>query len=542
MSTVTPLRAVITDGTCTMWTAPPYGVRTRASIRPQASLTGSRTTSMDQDTLNDMPGCGLGLGSLVHTDTMATSSGPTPLVFHEESSLLRAVYYMLVRLERLQAAGKIVDPSVDLNLWVVDGELTLIDERLVDPADLANPADPNFVSVAQGNFTLARRILVALPDLLQKGSGKKVKVDKTVLQAARYLGSFAASASNLEDLLQDVQGYLDGLGARLEWPYLAQGTSGCVVGDKDPDLAHKLMFSYVNDEHVRMEAAMSALIQTLDPGGEWSLVPTIGEPVASVMDLPVSTVSNCGPHELSAGNITVVDMRRGLGTLHALEATSVLTDAFVHAVSPLFVGLKVMQDNGMAHLDIKPDNVVFHGGVFKYIDFGLTTNSVDGLLRVQSLLVQPANHFPPEFMCWLAFQNGITMNDLELGTYDILNKWWDTLPEFYKSLYGFHALQPAGLKVVRAGLVLVAQQFYAQQHMSIQDFLAAVSSWQLGMALAVAIHDALERHGSMDHLPPNVQRKITNLRVLAHEMCKLDARTRFTPEVALQQYLTFRDT
>lgn len=540
MSTVTPLRAMITDGTCTMWTAPPYGVRTRASIRPQASLTGSRTTSMDQDALNHMPGCGLGLGSLVHTDTMATSSGPTPLVFHEESSLLRAVYYMLVRLERLQAAGQIVDPSLDLNLWVVDGELTLIDERLVNPADLADPPDPKYGSDTQSNFALARRVLLELPDLLQKSSGKNL--DENVLYAAIKLGSLAISASNLGDLLRDVQALLDGLGARLEWPYLAQGTTGCVVGDKDPDLAHKLVFASVSDNHVRMETAMSALIQTLDPGAEWSLVPTIGKPVPSVMDLPVSTVSNCGPHELSAGNITVLDMRRGLGTLHALDASSVLTDAFVHAVSPLFVGLKVMQDNGVAHFDIKSENVVFHGGVFKYIDFGLTTKSVDGLLRVGSLLVHPSHHFPPEFVCWLAFQNGITMNDLELGTYDILNKWWDTLPEFYKSLYGFHALQPAGLKLVRAGLVLVAQQFYAQQHMSIQDFLAAVSSWQLGMALALAIHDALERHGSMDHLPPNVQRKIVNLRVLAHEMCKLDARTRFTPEVALQQYLTFRDT
>ena len=41
-------------------------------------------------------------------------------------------------------------------------------------------------------------------------------------------------------------------------------------------------------------------------------------------------------------------------------------------MEPLFSGLKKMNENNIIHNDIKPNNIVLHKGVFKYIDFGLS--------------------------------------------------------------------------------------------------------------------------------------------------------------------------
>ena len=40
-------------------------------------------------------------------------------------------------------------------------------------------------------------------------------------------------------------------------------------------------------------------------------------------------------------------------------------------MEPLFLGLKRMSEKKIVHNDIKPNNIVVHDGVFKYIDFGL---------------------------------------------------------------------------------------------------------------------------------------------------------------------------
>tara|TARA_Y100001935_G_scaffold212135_1_gene182602 strand:+ start:12247 stop:13482 length:1236 start_codon:yes stop_codon:yes gene_type:complete len=40
-------------------------------------------------------------------------------------------------------------------------------------------------------------------------------------------------------------------------------------------------------------------------------------------------------------------------------------------MEPLFLGLKVMNEKGIVHNDIKYNNIVLHNDVFKYIDFGL---------------------------------------------------------------------------------------------------------------------------------------------------------------------------
>ncbi len=42
----------------------------------------------------------------------------------------------------------------------------------------------------------------------------------------------------------------------------------------------------------------------------------------------------------------------------------------IRMMEPLFLGLKRISEKKIVHNDIKPNNIVVHDGVFKYIDFG----------------------------------------------------------------------------------------------------------------------------------------------------------------------------
>ena len=46
-------------------------------------------------------------------------------------------------------------------------------------------------------------------------------------------------------------------------------------------------------------------------------------------------------------------------------------------MKPLFVGLETLQKHNIVHKDIKYNNIVIHKNVFKYIDFGLSSNLSD---------------------------------------------------------------------------------------------------------------------------------------------------------------------
>ena len=46
-------------------------------------------------------------------------------------------------------------------------------------------------------------------------------------------------------------------------------------------------------------------------------------------------------------------------------------------MEPLFIGLNELYKNNISHLDIKVNNIVLHKNVFKYIDFGLSSELND---------------------------------------------------------------------------------------------------------------------------------------------------------------------
>ena len=59
--------------------------------------------------------------------------------------------------------------------------------------------------------------------------------------------------------------------------------------------------------------------------------------------------------------------------LNNTESIKKTMEIFMKECYPLFYGLSIMYMNNILQFDIKPDNIVYHEGKFKYIDFGLST-------------------------------------------------------------------------------------------------------------------------------------------------------------------------
>ena len=78
-------------------------------------------------------------------------------------------------------------------------------------------------------------------------------------------------------------------------------------------------------------------------------------------------------------------------------------------MEPLFSGLKKMNENNIIHNDIKPNNIVLHKGVFKYIDFGLSAmKSNKQHFKQRSLDELKTNriytYYPLEYLLYYASQ------------------------------------------------------------------------------------------------------------------------------------------
>ena len=59
--------------------------------------------------------------------------------------------------------------------------------------------------------------------------------------------------------------------------------------------------------------------------------------------------------------------------LNNTESIKKTMEIFMKECYSLFYGLSIMYMNNILQFDIKPDNIVYHEGKFKYIDFGLST-------------------------------------------------------------------------------------------------------------------------------------------------------------------------
>lgn len=160
-----------------------------------------------------------------------------------------------------------------------------------------------------------------------------------------------------------------------------------------------------------------------------------------------------------------------------------------------------MNKNGFVHLDIKNDNIIVHGKMLKYIDFGLCGNTVDALDRISGILDAPTYNYPPEFYCWMYMRHEPNMKANmrpHVTLPNVLGTWYTSLPEIVKTF------NPVFSDV---DLTQIESYYFTRefQLLSAKDQLKKmfmdISMWQLGMTIVVAIDHARE-HIHTTELPP----------------------------------------
>ena len=133
-------------------------------------------------------------------------------------------------------------------------------------------------------------------------------------------------------------------------------------------------------------------------------------------------------------------------------------------MEPLFLGLTKMHDNKFIHNDIKSINIVFHNGVFKYIDFGLA-----GMLankdhfKERSLDELRSNriymYYPLEYLLYYATKNELNeeLQQIDTGNvrynYDILSIIYMVFGRDIKDIYNITVSQIKNKKINQTKMI-----------------------------------------------------------------------------------------
>ena len=93
---------------------------------------------------------------------------------------------------------------------------------------------------------------------------------------------------------------------------------------------------------------------------------------------------------------------------------------FMKECYSLFYGLSVMYMNNILQFDIKPDNIVYHDGKFKYIDFGIST-TFSNIVKIEKRALDEFStdriyiYYPYDLL--YAYPNGIQLFMENMGNY-----------------------------------------------------------------------------------------------------------------------------
>lgn len=197
-----------------------------------------------------------------------------------------------------------------------------------------------------------------------------------------------------------------------------RGTYGCVFS---PPLKCKYnnMYNSVKKDNVMkvmkvnnksLEEEISAILRILDPNYEYT-IPLSGDKCIIEHD---DRLKYCSSYDIDHG----MDYRGYFIKPGGVTLDDYLEYEIIDAISIVFIikhlcyGLNMLHNNGIAHLDIKANNILVDNGVPKFIDFGMSNfkdNYTDDLLYFK---YYPLFHCALSSIKYYGDDNNIALNKL----------------------------------------------------------------------------------------------------------------------------------
>lgn len=196
-------------------------------------------------------------------------------------------------------------------------------------------------------------------------------------------------------------------------PFLASGSYGCLYKPHlkctKLDTISKIPGSTVGkifgeEEDYRAEKKLSAWIQKIDPKHEFTL-PYLGHCMAEVKSKDalacehIDLVNNVDYYQQIIHKYGGKDLLR---IMKVKKGSDAMFKQYINILLPIIRGVQKINQLKYAHLDIKPDNILFDGKKMYLIDFGLLKSHKSIYVKNNNYILSHNYPFyPPEFKAYV---------------------------------------------------------------------------------------------------------------------------------------------
>ena len=277
---------------------------------------------------------------------------------------------------------------------------------------------------------------------------------------------------------------------------LGQGGHGCVGAPIMQCVTNRSLVALAAKENVvgkivdsrtdaDEEMRGAAIIRKLDPREVFTIIP--------LGTCQVQLVVNTGGKDLEHKSVRALPLRSVLISL-----------------TPVVKGLAALKAAGVVHADIKPPNIVYHGGVSKLIDFGMVRSNArrDVLIEYYEfdLIAHTYQYYPPEWDWLTSVRTG--MGEKNLKSDDMNNIETDSIkqsatlckrPQFH-SKAALAAMDKYMMSLAVPNTRLRPEEAYRQllRDLSKTKLWEKIDIYGLGVAVGEVLLDRMPDHGLTD--------------------------------------------